>query len=314
MNYAKEKIMLNAIDKQVLKEVAGLEGIPKGAYNIRKNGKLLGREISANIKIETNEKGDGIIIDIKPGTANESVHIPVILSQAGLHDTVYNTFIVGEGSDVTIIAGCGIHCGGKESEGHSGIHEFQIKAGAKVKYVEKHIAIGEGTGRRILNPTTKVFMAENAQAEMELTQLGGVDEAKRFNEAKIGAGSVLLITERVMTEGNQTAESRNEIELAGTDSKTNIVSRSVIKGNSSQDFYVNLTAFARCYGHIECDAIIMDNGINQTVPALRALHSDAELTHEASIGKIANDQLMKLMSLGLDYDAAVNRIIQGFLR
>ncbi|MDD2605958.1 MAG: SufD family Fe-S cluster assembly protein [Desulfobacteraceae bacterium] len=305
--------MLNAIDKQVLKEVADLEGIPKGAYNIRKNGKLLGREVSANINIETNEKGDGIIIDIKPGTVNESVHIPVILSQAGLHDTVYNTFIVGEGADVTIIAGCGIHCGGKESEGHSGIHEFQIKAGARVKYVEKHIAIGEGTGRRILNPTTKVFMAENAQAEMELTQLGGVDEAKRFNEAKIGAGSVLLITERVMTEGRQTAESRNEIELAGTDSKTNIVSRSVIKGNSAQDFYVNLTAFARCYGHIECDAIIMDKGINQTVPALRALHSDAELTHEASIGKIANDQLMKLMSLGLDYDAAVNRIIQGFL-
>jgi len=306
--------MLNAIDKQVLKEVADLEGIPKGAYNIRKNGKLLGREVSANINIETNEKGDGIIIDIKPGTVNESVHIPVILSQAGLHDTVYNTFIVGEGSDVTIIAGCGIHCGGKESEGHSGIHEFQIRAGAKVKYVEKHIAIGEGTGRRILNPTTKVFMAENAQAEMELTQLGGVDEARRFNEVKIGAGSLLLITERVMTEGNQTAESRNEIELAGTDSRTNIVSRSVIKGNSAQDFYVNLTAKAKCYGHIECDAIIMGNGINQTVPALRALHPDAELTHEASIGKIANDQMMKLMSLGLDYDAAVNRIIQGFLR
>lgn len=165
MNYVKEWIMLNAIDKQVLKEVADLEGIPKGAYNIRKNGKLLGREVSANINIETNEKGNGIIIDIKPGTVNESVHIPVILSQAGLHDTVYNTFIVGEGSDVTIIAGCGIHCGGKESEGHSGIHEFQIKADAKVKYVEKHIAIGDGTGRRILNPTTKVFMAENAQME-----------------------------------------------------------------------------------------------------------------------------------------------------
>lgn len=213
-----------------------------------------------------------------------------------------------------VIAGCGIHCGGKESEGHSGIHEFQVKEGAKVKYVEKHIAIGDGTGRRILNPTTKVFMAENAQMEMELTQLGGVDEARRSNEAQIGAGSVLLITERVMTDGDQVAESRNEIELVGTDSKTNIVSRSVIKGNSSQDFYVNLTAFAKCYGHIECDAIIMDNGSNQTIPALRALHPDAEMTHEASIGKIANDQLMKLMTLGLDYDAAVNRIIQGFLR
>ncbi len=306
--------MLDATDKQVLKEVAGLESLPKGAYNIRKNGKLLGREVSANINIETNEKGDGIVIEIKPGTKNESVHIPVILSQAGLHDVVYNTFIVGEDADVTIVAGCGIHCGGKESEGHSGIHEFQIKAGAKVKYVEKHVALGAGTGRRILNPTTKVFMQKNSQVEMELTQLGGVDEAKRINEAVVGEGATLIITERVMTEDDQLADSKNEIELAGTGSKANIVARSVIKDTSSQDFYVNLTAKAKCYGHIECDAIIMDNGINQTVPALRALHPDAELTHEASIGKIANDQLMKLMSLGLDYDGAVNRIIQGFLR
>jgi len=306
--------MLDAIDKRVLKEVADLEGIPKGAYNIRKNGQLVGREVSANINIEANEKGDGIVIDIKPGTVNESVHIPVILSQAGLHDVVYNTFIIGEDADVTIVAGCGIHCGSAESEGHSGIHEFQIKSGAKVKYVEKHVAIGEGTGKRILNPTTKVFMEENASAEMELTQLGGVDEAKRYNEAKIGAGSVLLITERVMTDGHQTAESRNDIELSGTDSKSNIISRSVVKGDSNQDFYVNLTARAKCYGHIECDAIIMDNGTNQTIPALKALHPDAEMTHEASIGKIANDQLMKLMSLGLSYDEAVNRIIQGFLK
>jgi len=306
--------MLDAIDKQVLKEVADLEGVPKGAYNIRKNGQLVGREVSANINIEANEKGDGIVIDIKPGTVNESVHIPVILSQAGLHDVVYNTFIIGENSDVTIIAGCGIHCGSAEAEGHSGIHEFQIKSGARVKYVEKHVAIGEGTGRRTLNPTTKVFMDENASAEMELTQMGGVDEARRYNEAAIGAGSVLLLTERVMTEGDQTAESKNEIDLSGADSKSNIISRSVLKGDSKQDFYVNLTARARCYGHIECDAIIMDNGNNQTIPALRALHPDAELTHEASIGKIANDQLMKLMSLGLDYDAAVNRIIQGFLK
>jgi len=306
--------MLDAIDKKVLKEVADLEEIPKGAYNIRKNGQLLGREVSANINIETNKNGDGIVIDIKPGTVDESVHIPVILSQAGLHDVVYNTFIIGEDADVTIIAGCGIHCGSRQSEGHSGIHEFQIKAGAKVRYVEKHIAIGEGTGKRILNPTTKVFMGEGAHAEMELTQLGGVDEAKRYNEARIGPGSVLLIAERVMTDGRQTAESRNEIELAGTDSKSNIVSRSVLKGNSKQDFYVNLTARAKCYGHIECDAIIMDNGNNQTIPALKALHPDAELTHEASIGKIANDQLMKLMSLGLTYDEAVTRIIEGFLK
>jgi len=242
------------------------------------------------------------------------VHIPVILSQAGLHDVVYNTFRIGEEADVTIVAGCGIHCGGKESEGHSGIHEFQIQSRAKVKYVEKHVAIGEGTGRRVLNPTTKVYMEEDARAEMELTQLGGVDEAKRYNEADIGAGSALLITERVMTDGRQVAESKNEVRLTGEDSKSNIVSRSVLKGDSRQDFYVNLTAQAKCYGHIECDAIIMDNGRNQTIPALRALHPDAALTHEASIGKIANDQLTKLMSLGLTYDEAVNWIIQGFLK
>jgi len=305
--------MLDAIDKKILAEVAGLEAIPKGAYNIRKNGELLGREVSANINIETNAKRDGIIIDVKPGTVGESVHIPVILSQSGLHDVVYNTFVIGEHSDVTIVAGCGIHCGGSESEGHSGVHEFRIKAGAKVRYVEKHLAIGEGSGKRTLNPTTKVVMEDDAQAEMELTQMGGVDEAQRFNRARIGSRSVLLMTERVMTEGEQNAASTNEIELLGTDSRSNIISRSVLKDDSKQDFYVNLTAHAKCYGHIECDAILMGNGNNQTVPALRALHPDAELTHEASIGKIANDQLTKLMSLGLTYDEAVNRIIQGFL-
>ena len=306
--------MLNAIDKELLKEVADLEGIPKGAYNIRKNGELLGREVSANIEIESNEAGNGIVIRIKPGTVDESVHIPVILSQAGLHDVVFNTFDIGEDSDVTIVAGCGIHCGSSESEGHEGIHEFRVGKNASVKYVEKHVATGEGKGKRILNPTTKVYLEAGAHAEMELSQLGGVDEAYRINEAEIGPGASLLITERVMTDGNQTATSRNELVLKGEDSKANMVSRSVIKGDSRQDFYVNLEARAKCFGHIECDAIIMDNGVNETVPALKALHPDAELTHEASIGKIANDQLMKLMSLGLTYDEAVNRIIQGFLK
>jgi len=307
-------MMLNALDKNLLKAVADLEGIPKGAYNIRKNGKLLAREISANINIETNAEGTGIIVTIKPGTVNESVHIPVILSQAGLYDVVYNNFIIGEGSDVTIIAGCGIHCGGPEPEGHAGIHEFHIGKKAKVKYVEKHFATGPGRGRRTLNPTTKVFLAEGSQAEMELTQIGGVDEADRINEATLAAGSLLLITERVMTEYSQTAVSRNEIILAGENSRANMISRSVMKGDSKQIFYATIEALAKCFGHIECDAIIIDNGTNETIPALKAKHPDAELTHEASIGKIASDQLTKLMSLGLTYDEAVNRIIQGFLR
>jgi Fe-S cluster assembly scaffold protein SufB len=236
------------------------------------------------------------------------------LSQAGLFDVVYNSFIIGEGAEVTIIAGCGIHCGSNESEGHAGIHDFQVGKKAKVTYVEKHFAMGDGSGRRTLNPTTKVFLDEGATAEMELTQISGVDEADRLNEATLGPGSLLLITERVLTEGEQRAVSTNNIILQGSGSRANMISRSVMKGNSKQIFHATMSALAKCFGHIECDAIIMDNGTNETMPALKALHPDAELTHEASIGKIANDQLNKLMSLGLTYDQAVNRIIQGFLK
>jgi Fe-S cluster assembly scaffold protein SufB len=306
--------MLDAIDKELLMTVADLEGLPKGAYNIRKNGQLLGREISANINIETNKEGNGITITIKAGTKGESVHIPVIVSQAGLNDVVYNTFIIGEDSDVTIVAGCGIHCGTSKSQGHEGIHEFRIAKNAVMKYVEKHVALGEGKGQRVLNPTTRVFLEDNAHAEMELSQLGGVDSANRLNEATLGPGSSLLITERVMTDGHQTAVSKNEISLIGDGCSTNLVSRSVIKDDSSQNFYATLDARAKCLGHIECDAIIIGNGRNETIPALKALHPDAELSHEASIGKIAGDQLIKLMSLGLTYDEAVNMIIKGFLK
>jgi Fe-S cluster assembly scaffold protein SufB len=295
--------MLAGLDKELLKTVADLENIPKGAYSIRKNGTTLSREISPNIIIEDNAKGNGIIVTIKPGTVNESVHIPVIVSQAGLHDLVYNTFIIGEYSNVTIIAGCGIHCGSSESEGHEGIHDFQVGKGARVKYVEKHVAIGDGPGERILNPTTKVFLGENSYVEMELSQLGGVNKADRVNEANLSAGSSLIITERVLTDYEQSASSQNNIILEGHDSSANMVSRSVIKGNSRQDFYATIEARAKCLGHIECDAIIMDNGVNETIPSLKAFHPDAELTHEASI-----------MSLGLTYDEAVNRIIQGFLK
>jgi uncharacterized protein len=305
--------MMNALDKGLLKAVADLEGLPKGAFNIRKNGQLLARETSANIDIETNKEGTGIIVTIKPGTVGESVHIPVILSLAGLYDVVYNNFVIGDNSDVTIIAGCGIHCGGIDPEGHAGIHEFNIGRGSKVKYIEKHFATGPGKGKRSLNPTTKVFMSEGSHLEMELTQIGGVDEAKRANEASLEKGCVLLISEKVLTDYSQIADSRTDIILAGEDSRANMISRSVIKGDSKQNFYATLEARARCFGHIECDAIIMDNGTNETIPSLKARHPDAELTHEASIGKIASDQLMKLMSLGLSYDEAVNRIIQGFL-
>jgi len=305
--------MMNALDKELLKAVADLEGLPKGAYNIRKDGQLLAREVSANINIESHPDGTGITVTVKPGTVNESVHIPVILSLAGLYDVVYNKFLIGAESDITIVAGCGIHCGGPEAEGHAGIHEFHVDRGAKVKYVEKHYATGAGKGKRSLNPSTKVFLAEDAQVEMELTQIGGVDEANRVNEATLEAGSMLLITEKVLTDFSQNAVSKTDIILAGELSRANMIARSVIKGNSQQNFFATIEARAKSFGHVECDAIIMDNGTSDTVPSLKARHPDAELTHEASIGKIASDQLTKLMSLGLSYEEAVNRIIQGFL-
>jgi uncharacterized protein len=310
----KEIVMLDAIDKSLLKTVAELEELPKGAYNIRKNGKLLSRHVSANINIETNDDETGIIVKIKAGTKNESVHIPVILSQAGLYDVVRNTFIIGDDAEVTIVAGCGIHCGTSQPEGHAGIHDFHVGKKAKINYVEKHYASGEGQGKRSLHPTTRVFLAEGARAEFELTQIAGIDEANRVNEAVLGANSLLLITERVLTDGKQTAVSTNNIVLKGAGSRANMISRSVMKGDSRQTFYALMDAQNKCFGHIECDAIIMDNGTNETMPSLKAGHPDAELTHEASIGKIASDQLTKLMSIGLTYDQAVNRIIQGFLK
>ncbi|MCX7816531.1 MAG: SufD family Fe-S cluster assembly protein [Syntrophales bacterium] len=306
--------MLNAIDEHLLKTVAELEGLPKGAYNIRKDGKLLSRQVTANIDIESIEDGQGIIVRIKPRTINESVHIPVIVSAAGLYDIVRNVFLIGEESDVTIIAGCGIHCASVEPEGHEGLHEFHVERGARVKYIERHYATGPGRGRRILNPKTKVLLEEGASAEMELVQLGGVDEAQRENEATVKTNGVLLITERVLTDANQKAVSKNTIYLKGNNSRANLISRSVIKGDSVQHFYATMESTAPSFGHIECDAILMDNGKNETIPALRALHPEAELTHEASIGKIADDQLIKLMSLGLTYEEAVNRIIQSFLK
>lgn len=306
--------MLDAIDKEILKTVAGLEEIPKGAFNIRKNGKLLTRNTTANIDIESYPESKGIKISIKSGTKNESVHIPVILSQADLYDVVKNDFIIGDDCDITIIAGCGIHCGSDKREGHAGIHEFHVGKRSKVKYIEKHYATGEGKGRRILNPVTKVFLQDDARIEMELTQISGVDEAKRTNEAVLGPRSSLLISEKVMTEGDQTAVSNNNILLEGRDSKAEVVARSVIKGDSHQDFHALIEAREKCYGHLECDAIVMDNGRSETVPSLKSLHPEAELTHEAAIGKIADEQLVKLMTLGMDYDEAVKKIIQGFLR
>ena len=305
---------LSPIHKKKKKTLTDVHGIPDGAYNIRKDGELVVRNSSSNIEISTKSDHPGIDIKIKENTKGERVYIPVIVSKAGLKDVVYNTFYIGDNADVTIIAGCGIHnCGDQDSE-HDGIHRFFIGKNAKVKYVEKHYGEGDGTGKRVLNPGTEVYMEENSQMEMEMVQIKGVDSTIRTNTAKLAAGARLVVRERLLTHGAQVAESIYEVELNGEGSSADVVSRSVAKGTSKQTFRASIAGNAKCSGHTECDAIIMDDAKILAVPGLEANDVDAALIHEAAIGKIAGEQLIKLMTLGLTEEEAENQIINGFLK
>ena len=306
--------MLDEIQKRLLSEVADLHSVPEGAYNIRANGTAAGRNTTANIDITTKTDKSGIDIKIKPGTKNQSVHIPVVISESGLSETVYNDFYIGEDSDVVIVAGCGIHNCGTQKSQHDGLHRFFVGKNSKVKYVEKHYGEGDGSGERIMNPTTEVYMEENSSMEMEMVQIKGVDSTKRTTIAKLDKGAKLVVRERLMTHGNQYAESTYNTELNGENSGADIVSRSVAKDNSRQIFYSKLEGNAACTGHTECDGIIMDNAKISAVPALDANNIDASLIHEAAIGKIAGEQLVKLMTLGLTEAEAEEQIVNGFLK
>jgi len=305
---------MDAIQKNLLEQVADLHTVPEGAYNIRVNGKAEGRSSSANIDIVPKPDKDGIDIIIKPGTKNESVHIPVVLSQSGLTEVVYNDFIIGEDCDVTIVAGCGIHnCGVQNSE-HSGIHSFHLGRNARVRYVERHYGEGDGMGQNIMNPTTLITMDEGSYLEMETTQIKGVDSTIRTTHATVGPEATLIIKEKVMTHGTQLAKSDFTVDLNGDGCHTNVISRSVAKGESKQIFLARINGNARCYGHSECDAIIMDKAIVSAIPEVTANHLDASLVHEAAIGKIAGEQLIKLMTLGLSEKEAEEQIVNGFLK
>lgn len=305
---------LSKLDKNLLEAVADLHEIPRGAVNIRKDGEGLLRRSSANIEITPKPDKPGINIEIKPGTVNEAVHIPVILTKSGLNDLVYNTFIIGEDSDVTIVAGCGIHNSGDEAAEHSGIHEFLVKRGARVKYVEKHYGQGEGTGQRILNPTTRVTVEEGGYIEMELVQIRGVDSTKRLTEVALMDKAGLKMVEKLLTHGDQSADSYIKVSLDGIDSSAQILARSVGQERSKQLFSAQMIGRNRSTGHVECDSIIMDHSVIRAVPELLAENAEAVLTHEAAIGRIAGDQLIKLMTLGMDEKEAVDTILSGFLR
>ena len=305
---------IDAVQKRLLQEVADLHEIPEGAYNLRANGESVGRNTTANIDIQTKTEGSGIDIRIKPGTKKESVHIPVVLSESGLKETVYNDFFIGEDCDVLIVAGCGIdNCGTQDSQ-HDGIHRFYVGKNAKVRYVEKHYGSGDGSGKRILNPVTEVYMEEGSSMEMEMVQIKGVDSTCRTTLAELKQDAKLVVRERLMTHGQQTAESIYKVSLNETGSSADVVSRSVARDTSFQKFDACIVGNAACTGHTECDSIIMDSGRILAVPSLEANHIDAQLVHEAAIGKIAGEQLIKLMTLGLTEAEAEEQIISGFLK
>ncbi len=306
--------MIDEIQKNLLREIADLHGIPTGAYNIRANGDSAGRVTTNNIDIVTKQDKQGIDIYIKAGTKNESVHIPVIISESGLSEVVYNDFYIGEDADVTIIAGCGIHnCGDQKSE-HDGVHSFYVGKGARVRYIEKHYGEGDGNGENVMNPTTVAELAENAYMEMETTQIKGVDSTVRTTKAKLAAGATLVIREKIMTHGHQFAKTDFIVDLEGDGSGANVISRSVAKDHSHQVFLSNIRGNAKCSGHSECDAIIMDEATVSAIPEITANCIDASLIHEAAIGKIAGDQITKLMTLGLSEREAEEQIISGFLK
>lgn len=305
---------MDTIQKQLLEAVAGLHEIPAGAFNIRANGESAGRNTTANIDIISKEDVEGIDIKIKDGTKKESVHIPVLLSQSGLQEMVYNDFYIGDDCDVTIVAGCGIHNGGDLASKHDGIHRFFVGKNSHVKYVEKHYGSGDGNGERIMNPETVVELGEGSSMEMEMVQIKGIDSTLRVTKAVLAKEAKLTVTERLMTHGKQRAESEFNIDLNGEDSSANIVSRAVARDHSIQIFKSVVNGNAKCSGHTECDAIIMDHANISAIPEITANNPDAALIHEAAIGKIAGEQIIKLMTLGLTEAEAEEQIVNGFLK
>ena len=305
---------MNGIEKDLLKIIADMDGVTGGAFNIRANGSLAERHVTENVDIRNKTDKDGIDIVIRPGTKGETIHIPVIISESGVNDLVYNDFIIGDDCDVTIMAGCGIHNCGSEESRHDGIHSFFVGKNAKVKYIERHYGEGDGTGGKNMNPTTVVNIAEGGYMEMETSQIKGIDNTNRITRATLDADATLIIREKLMTHGTQRADTDFSVDLNGENSSANVVSRSVATDNSVQVYRSNINGNSKCHGHTECDAIIMGDARVSAIPEINANHIDASLIHEAAIGKIAGEQLIKLMTLGLSEQQAEEEIVNGFLK
>lgn len=304
---------MDKIDKMLLEKVSDLHKISLGAFNIRKNGQVLDRKATKEIEIVPKKNKSGIDIIVKPDVKNKAVHIPVIITAGGLNDLVYNDFYIGKNADVTIVAGCGIHNTTSETSTHNGIHSFHLAENSHVKYIERHVGEGNGKGGKILNPTTKIYQKKNSFMDIETLQLGGVTSSVRKTFASLGENAQLNIQENILTESKETATTLFKVTLKGKKSKVEVVSHSVAKGESYQEFKSDLIGKEECFGHVECDGILLDNARIVSVPMIDALSSEASLVHEAAIGKIAGDELIKLMTLGLSEKEAEDVIIKGFL-
>ncbi len=304
---------MNNIEKDLLKQITGTDSF-EGAYNIRKDGQGVERKVTENVNIVTKEDKAGIDIYVKENTKNEFVHIPVIITESGLKDVVYNDFYVGKNAKVYIMAGCGIHNDHHKDSEHNGIHRFFLEEGAYVKYVEKHYGEGDGEGKRILNPITEVYLKPGSTLEMDSVQIKGVDSTDRITKAVLEADTNLVISEKIMTHGSQFAKTLFDVTLQGENASTHVTSRSVATENSKQEFISKIQGDSKCFAHVECDAIIKDNACVKSTPEVTANNVDANLTHEAAIGKIAGEQLIKLMTLGLSAKEAEDEIIKGFLK
>ena len=305
---------MNNIELELLKQIADINETPNGAYNIRKNGQGIERKVTENVNIVTKEDKQGIDVFVKENTKYEFIHIPVIITESGLNDTVYNDFYIGKNADVVIIAGCGIHNDHHKDSQHDGIHRFFLEEGAKVKYIEKHYGEGKGTGKKVLNPVTEVVLKKGSYLEMESVQIKGVDSTIRVTKGILEEDTNLIVSEKIMTHGNQFAKTEFEVELNGENASTHVTSRSVAVDKSVQEFKSKITGNTKCFGHVECDAIIKDKAKVIAIPEIVANDVEANLIHEAAIGKIAGEQLTKLMTLGLSEKEAEEQIIKGFLK
>ena len=305
---------MNKITEEILKQVSDWNGTFKGAYNIREDGGCVGRQSSENIKIESKADGSGLEIHISPKAQKETVYIPACVTRGNVNDLVYNDFYVGEGADVTIVAGCGVHTDNEGEAEHDGIHRFFLERGAHVLYKEKHVGTGTGIGLKKINPVTDMELKEDAVMEMDTIQIGGVDLTKRSTKAVLGARAKLIIHERIMTDGEEQASTDFEVEMKGEDSGVDLISRSVAKDHSYQEYHSKIRGNCRCTGHSECDAILIGEGKVNAAPELFAGDIDASLIHEAAIGKIAGEQIVKLRTLGLTEEEAEKKIVEGFLR